>query len=67
MGFIMEMTDIMEASETEEEQKRIHAFWSDLSDTERQRLAVLDRDVLLKRLKEQQRYTCHCSICDKHT
>jgi len=40
-------------------------YWSDLTDKKRKDLVKLDKDLVLKKLKEQQKYSCSCSVCGR--
>ncbi len=36
-----------------------------MSDTERRELVRLEKEAVLKKMKEQQRHTCSCSVCGR--
>ncbi len=50
---------------TSEERERIKEFWLDLNQDERQTLVTLEKDAVLKRMKEQQRHSCACAVCGR--
>lgn len=48
-----------------EEKQRIRDFWMDLKEDERRALVKLEKEAVLKKMKEQQRQSCSCSVCGK--
>ncbi|KAI9338274.1 salt tolerance down-regulator-domain-containing protein [Zopfochytrium polystomum] len=48
-----------------EEKQRIREFWMDLKEDERRALVKLEKEAVLKKMKEQQRQSCSCSVCGK--
>ncbi|KAJ3180863.1 Stress response protein nst1 [Gaertneriomyces sp. JEL0708] len=56
--------DIWYKSDAEEKQ-RIREFWLQLREDERRALVKLERDAVLKKMKEQQKQTCSCSACGR--
>ena len=48
-----------------EERERIKEFWLSLDEQERRNLVRLEKEAVLKKMKEQQRHTCSCSVCGK--
>ncbi|KAK1831815.1 salt tolerance down-regulator-domain-containing protein [Podospora conica] len=48
-----------------EERKRIKEFWLGLSEFERKELVKVEKDAVLKKMKEQQKATCSCSVCGR--
>lgn len=48
-----------------EERERIKAFWISLSEDERKNLVKLEKDTILKKMKEQQKNTCSCAVCGR--
>lgn len=48
-----------------EERERIKAFWISLSEEERKNLVKLEKDTILKKMKEQQKNTCSCAVCGR--
>jgi len=50
---------------TQEERERIKEFWSSLSEGERKSLVKIEKDAVLKKMKEQQKHSCSCSLCGR--
>ncbi len=50
---------------TPEEREAITQFWLGLSDADRRDLLQLEKDSVLKRMKEQQRHSCGCAVCGR--
>ncbi|KAG8996353.1 hypothetical protein FRB93_000737 [Tulasnella sp. JGI-2019a] len=50
---------------TQEERERIKVFWLGLMEDERQSLVKLEKDAVLKKMKEQQRHSCSCAVCGR--
>ncbi|BEI88499.1 uncharacterized protein CcaverHIS019_0112170 [Cutaneotrichosporon cavernicola] len=50
---------------TPEEREAITQFWLRLSDADRRELLQLEKDSVLKRMKEQQRHSCGCAVCGR--
>ncbi|KLT44049.1 hypothetical protein CC85DRAFT_29408 [Cutaneotrichosporon oleaginosum] len=48
-----------------EEREAITQFWLALSDAERRDLLQLEKESVLKRMKEQQRHSCGCAVCGR--
>lgn len=48
-----------------EERQRIKAFWLSLSEEDRKRLVRIEKDAVLKKMKEQQRHSCSCQVCGR--
>ncbi|CAK7275240.1 Stress response protein nst1 [Sporothrix epigloea] len=48
-----------------EERQRIKEFWLDLSEDERKSLVKVEKDTILKKMKEQQKMTCSCHFCGR--
>lgn len=47
------------------ERERIKEFWLDLREEERKSLVKVEKDAVLKKMKEQQKHTCSCSVCGR--
>ncbi|PRP78548.1 hypothetical protein PROFUN_13605 [Planoprotostelium fungivorum] len=56
--------EVWEEKEREERQK-IKDFWLALTDTQRRELVKLEKEAVLKKMKEQQKHTCSCSVCGR--
>ncbi|KAK4234677.1 salt tolerance down-regulator-domain-containing protein [Achaetomium macrosporum] len=48
-----------------EERERIKEFWLGLSESERKSLVKVEKDAVLKKMKEQQKHTCSCTVCGR--
>lgn len=48
-----------------EERERIKEFWLGLSIEERRALVKIEKDAVLKRMKEQQKHSCTCAVCGR--
>ncbi|KAI1172781.1 hypothetical protein F4777DRAFT_560474 [Nemania sp. FL0916] len=48
-----------------EERERIKQFWLGLGEEERKSLVKLEKDAVLRKMKEQQKHTCSCSVCGR--
>ncbi|KAI0838864.1 hypothetical protein F5Y06DRAFT_34028 [Hypoxylon sp. FL0890] len=48
-----------------EERERIKQFWLGLGEEERKSLVKVEKDAVLKKMKEQQKHTCSCSVCGR--
>jgi len=46
-------------------EKKIKEFWLSLSEDERNGLIKLEKEAVLKKMKEQQRYSCSCPVCGR--
>lgn len=50
---------------SQEERERIKEFWLGLGEDERKSLVKVEKDAVLKKMKEQQKHTCSCSVCGR--
>ena len=50
---------------SQEERERIKEFWLGLSEKERKSLVKVEKDAVLKKMKEQQKHTCSCTVCGR--
>lgn len=48
-----------------EERERIKQYWLSLGEEERKSLVKVEKDAVLKKMKEQQRHSCSCSVCGR--
>jgi hypothetical protein len=48
-----------------EERERIKEFWLSLNTEERQNLVKVEKDAVLRKMKEQQRHSCGCAVCGR--
>lgn len=50
---------------SQEERERIKEFWLGLSESDRKSLVKVEKDAVLKKMKEQQKHTCSCTVCGR--
>lgn len=50
---------------SQEERERIKEFWLGLGEDDRKSLVKVEKDAVLKKMKEQQKHTCSCSVCGR--
>ncbi|KAK6528938.1 Stress response protein nst1, variant 2 [Orbilia ellipsospora] len=50
---------------TSEERERIKVFWLSLGEEERRSLVKVEKEAVLKKMKEQQKHSCSCSVCGR--
>jgi hypothetical protein len=48
-----------------EERERIKEFWLGLGEEERRNLVKVEKEAVLKKMKEQQRHSCACAVCGR--
>lgn len=48
-----------------EERENIKRYWLELSQDQRQELVKLEKDAVLRKMKEQQRHSCGCAVCGR--
>ncbi|KAI8997211.1 salt tolerance down-regulator-domain-containing protein [Pilobolus umbonatus] len=48
-----------------EERQKIREFWSQLGEDERRSLVKVEKEAVLRKMKEQQKHSCNCSVCGK--
>ncbi|KAI8647462.1 salt tolerance down-regulator-domain-containing protein [Parasitella parasitica] len=48
-----------------EERQKIREFWLQLGEDERRSLVKVEKDAVLRKMKEQQKHNCNCSVCGK--
>jgi len=48
-----------------EERENITQFWLGLTEAERRDLLQIEKDAVLRRMKEQQRHSCGCAVCGR--
>ncbi|SPO27058.1 uncharacterized protein UTRI_110689 [Ustilago trichophora] len=48
-----------------EERERIKEFWLGLSMKDRQKLVQVEKETILKKMKEQQKFLCSCAVCSR--
>jgi len=50
---------------SQEERDGIKDFWLSLSEEARKSLVKVEKDAVLKKMKEQQKHTCGCTVCGR--
>ena len=50
---------------TTEERERIKEFWLSLGEDERRSLVKVEKEAVLKKMKEQQKHSCSCTVCGR--
>lgn len=58
-------SDIWTSTNYTEERQRIREFWLHLSEAERRSLVKVEKEAVLRKMKEQQKHSCNCSVCGK--
>jgi hypothetical protein len=48
-----------------QDRENITAFWLSLSDAERRDLVQIEKDSVIKKIKEQHRHACGCAVCGR--
>ena len=59
------MKDRIWNTSTAEERERIKEFWISLEEPERRSLVKVEKEAVLKKMKEQQKHSCSCSVCGR--
>ena len=50
---------------TQEERERIKEFWLGLSEADRRSLVKVEKEAVLRKMKEQQKHSCSCTVCGR--
>lgn len=50
---------------TAEERERIKEFWLSLGEEERKALVKIEKEAVLRKMKEQQKQSCSCTVCGR--
>ncbi|KAJ2590538.1 Stress response protein nst1, partial [Coemansia sp. RSA 1722] len=53
------------SSDSADEHKQVRTFWLSLSDIERQALILVEKEVVLARVRDHQNFSCSCNICSR--
>ncbi|KAF2262484.1 hypothetical protein CC78DRAFT_534813 [Lojkania enalia] len=48
-----------------EERERIREFWLSLGEDERKSLVKIEKEAVLRKMKEQQKHSCSCTVCGR--
>ncbi|KAK9480773.1 salt tolerance down-regulator-domain-containing protein [Lipomyces japonicus] len=59
------LTDRIWNTNTNEERERIKDFWLSLGEDERRSLVKVEKEAVLRKMKEQQKHSCSCSVCGR--
>ncbi|KAL5615568.1 hypothetical protein BROUX41_005611 [Berkeleyomyces rouxiae] len=58
-------TDRVWDTKPHEDRERIKEFWLSLEEEERKSLVRLEKETVLKKMKDQQKNTCTCNVCGR--
>ncbi|KAI5462849.1 salt tolerance down-regulator-domain-containing protein [Mariannaea sp. PMI_226] len=58
-------SDRIWSTNNQEERERIKEFWLGLGEDERKSLVKVEKDAVLRKMKEQQKHTCSCTVCGR--
>jgi len=50
---------------TAEERERIKEFWLSLGEEDRRSLVKVEKEAVLRKMKEQQKHSCSCTVCGR--
>ncbi|THH33340.1 hypothetical protein EUX98_g820 [Antrodiella citrinella] len=53
------------STSTSEERERIKEFWLGLGEEERRSLVKIEKEAVLRKMKEQQKHSCMCAVCGR--
>ncbi|KZV64642.1 hypothetical protein PENSPDRAFT_160775 [Peniophora sp. CONT] len=53
------------STSSSEERERIKEFWLGLGESERRGLVRVEKEAVLKKMKEQQKHSCACAVCGR--
>ncbi|KAJ7447319.1 salt tolerance down-regulator-domain-containing protein [Mycena galericulata] len=53
------------STSSSEERERIRDFWLALGEEERRDLVRVEKDTVLRKMKEQQKHSCSCAVCGR--
>lgn len=53
------------STNSSEERERIKEFWLGLGEEERRALVKVEKEAVLKKMKEQQKHSCSCAVCGR--
>ena len=53
------------STSSSEERERIKDFWLGLGEQERRNLVKIEKDTVLRKMKEQQKHSCSCAVCGR--
>ncbi|KIW08478.1 hypothetical protein, variant 2 [Verruconis gallopava] len=61
----MSTNDHIWNTSTQQERERIKEFWLSLKEEERRSLVKVEKEAVLKKMKEQQKHSCSCTVCGR--
>lgn len=64
MGHKMSRDQIWNTS-TQAEKENIKSFWLELGEEERRSLVKVEKEAVLRKMKEQQKHSCSCTVCGR--
>jgi hypothetical protein len=50
---------------SQEERERIKEFWQSLGEEERKSLVKIEKEAVLRKMKDQQKHSCSCTVCGR--
>ncbi|ORX61415.1 hypothetical protein DM01DRAFT_316793, partial [Hesseltinella vesiculosa] len=57
--------DVWQVTNSAEERQKIREFWLQLGEEDRRSLVKVEKEAVLRKMKEQQKNSCNCSVCGK--
>lgn len=64
-GKTKEEDNFWSSTNNTEERQKIREFWLQLGEDERRSLVKVEKEAVLRKMKEQQKHSCNCSVCGK--
>lgn len=64
-GKMKEEDNFWSSTNNTEERQKIREFWLQLGEDERRSLVKVEKEAVLRKMKEQQKHSCNCSVCGK--
>jgi hypothetical protein len=59
------ITDRIWNTSTQAERENIKQFWLELGEEERRSLVKVEKEAVLRKMKEQQKHSCSCTVCGR--
>jgi Salt tolerance down-regulator len=59
------ITDRIWNTSTQAERENIKQFWLELGEDERRSLVKVEKEAVLRKMKEQQKHSCSCTVCGR--
>ncbi|KAI9306538.1 stress response protein NST1 [Cunninghamella echinulata] len=60
-----EADEFWSTTSSSEERQKIREFWLQLGEEERRSLVKVEKEAVLRKMKDQQKHGCNCSVCGK--